>query len=313
MAKRNLKVENDKVIKVTAERDILWDMTMHNIQAIGGKRFGYAPKELMFSDERIQRDKNMNKVNWLVKNWNANLMTPLKVSIHPESKRLSIIDGDHRFLAGCILGLTGWEVEFLQGLPEDPEERLKAEAKLFASQSDGIALLTPAQKHKANVIIGVEENVAIEELVKKYNIELKPNLSAKGNLCTTGVLTGFQEALRIAKASGKDMFDNVLYIICESRWNLAVNGLGNDVLRTTNNILRLHPEYRKEITELLISKYTKITPQQLFAEAHTKYPLRKNAERLLMYVEDWVCEELGITRTYNGGNLLSVLSKVKVA
>lgn len=73
------------------------------------------------------------------------------------------------------------------------------------------------------------------------------------------------------------------------------------------------PEYTKEITELLIKKYTQISPAQLFAEAHTKYPLRKTAERQLMYVEDWVCEELGITRTYNGGNLQSVLAKVKVA
>lgn len=127
------------------------------------------------------------------------------------------------------------------------------------------------------------------------------------------MLTGFQAALDIAKVCGEEALDRTLYIICEARWNLAVNGLGREVLIVTNNVMRLHPSYKKEITDLLIHKYKEITPAQLFAEAHTKYPLRKAAERQLMYVEDMVCEELGITRTYDGGNLQSVLARVKVA
>lgn len=107
MAKRNLKVENDKVIKVTAEKDMLWDVILHNQQTIGGKQFGYVPLDAMFLDKRIQREQNMNKVNWLVRNWNANLMEPLKVSMHPEEKRCSIINGGHRYLAMQQLGITG--------------------------------------------------------------------------------------------------------------------------------------------------------------------------------------------------------------
>jgi len=305
MAKRtNLKeVTDNKVIKVTAERDMLWDMMLHNIQTIGGKQFGYTALDSLYLDPFIQREQNMNKVNWLVKNWDKNQMDVLKVNMHPEEKRCSVLDGGHRLLAMKMLGFTGAEVEFVTGLPEEPEKRLIAEATIFATQRDGVSNLTPPHKHNANVLRGIPENIAVEKLVKKYNIELKPNLAARGIKNATGILTGFQEALAIAKVCGEEALDNTLYIICESRWNVAVNGLGRDVLRTTNNIMRLHPEYKKEITELLINKYMNITPQQLFAEAHTKYPLRKNAERLLMYVEDWVCEELGITRTYNGGYL----------
>lgn len=313
MQRKNLKVENDKVIKVTAEKDMLWDMIMHNIQTVGNKQYVYIPLDALYLDKRIQREQNMEKVNWLARNWDSNKMETLTVSLHPEEKMASVLNGGHRLLAAKILGLFGLECELAQGLSDNPDKRIIEEATIFATQGDGTTNLTPPHKHNANVLRGVSENVAVEKLVKKYNIELKPNLAARGIKNATGMLTGFQEALAIAKVSGEDALDNTLYIICESRWNLAVNGLGRDALRITNNIMRLHPEYKKEIADLLIKKYTQITPQQLFAEAHTKYPLRRNAERLLMYVEDWVCDELGITRTYNGGNLQSVLAKVKVA
>lgn len=313
MAKRNLKVESNNVIKVTAEKDMLWDMMLHNMQTIGGKLFGYVPLDALYLDERIQREQNKRKVNWLAQNWDKNLMEPLKVSMHPEEKRCSVINGGHRLLAMQLLGITGAEVEFVQGLPEDPEERLIAEAAIFARQGEGTTNLTPPHKHNANVLRGVPENVAVEKLVKKYNIELKPNLAARGIKNVTGMLTGFQAALDIAKVCGEEALDRTLYIICEARWNLAVNGLGREVLIVTNNVMRLHPTYKKEIADLLIHKYKEITPAQLFAEAHTKYPLRKAAERQLMYVEDIVCEELGITRTYDGGNLQSTLARIKVA
>ena len=302
MARKNVVVMN--------ENKRLWDLTMSNIQKIGGKHYVFVPMELLFIDDRFQRvDENSKaKVNQLARNWDINKMDSLKGSVHNEELRISVIDGYHRVMAAKALGLPGLEVEILNNMPENPEERLIKEATYFATQGDEVSKLTPVQKHKANVLRGVTENVAVDELIKKYHISLKKNPS-HGRV-TTGELAGFTIALSVAKNNGKGMLDMVLNVLCESRWNISKNGLSANAIATVYNMLRLHPNSKEDVLTVLLNILTPIEPDQLFAQAYAKYPNRGEKERILMYVEDMVCSELGIARTYVGGNLQSVLAKI---
>jgi len=302
MARKNVVVMN--------ENKRLWDLTMSNIQKIGGKHYVFVPMELLFIDDRFQRvdENSKTKVNQLVRNWDINKMDSLKGSVHPEELRISVIDGYHRVMAAKALKLPGLEVEILNNMPENPEERLIKEATYFATQGDEVSKLTPVQKHKANVLRGVKENVIVNEMIDQYHINLKKNPS-HGRVAA-GELAGFTTALVIARNNGKEMLNTVLSILCEARWNLSKNGLSANALATVYNMLRLHPEHKKEIGVVLISLFTSIEPDQLFAQAYAKYPNRGEKERILMYVEYMVCTELGIPRTYNGGNLQSVLAKI---
>ena len=308
MAKRtNLKER----IERQEMRKQLWDLTMQNIQRIGGKQYVFVPKELWFVDERFQRvdENSKGKINQLVKNWDINKMDALKGSLHPEELRISVIDGYHRVMAAQILDLPGLEFEVLNDMPLNPTERLIREATYFATQGDEVSRLTPVQKHKANVLRGINENVIVEELIQHYHIPLKANPS-HGRVAS-GELAGFTVALNIAKGTGgKNMLNTVMEILCESRWNLSKNGLSSNALAMVYNILRLHPENEREICDVLVKTFTETEPNQIFARAYSKYDTRGEKERNLMYIEDLVCEELGITRVYHGGSIVTALNKI---
>lgn len=308
MAKVNTKLQEQ--MKKKNARKQLWDLTMSNIQKVGGKHYVFAPMELLFVDERFQRvdENSKGKVGQLIRNWDSNKMDSLKGSVHTEELRISIIDGYHRVMAALALGLPGLEIEILQDLPENPEERLVKEATYFATQGDEVSKLTPVQKHKANVLRGVTENVIVNELIDQYHISLKKNPS-HGRVAN-GELAGFTVALSIAKHSGKEMLNTVLDILCESRWNISKNGLSSNALSTVHNMLRLHPEHRREISTVLIGMFTSIEPDQLFAQAYAKYPKRGEKERILLYTEDVICETLNIARVYNGGSVSLALNEV---
>lgn len=306
MAKVNTKLQ--KQAEQRNAKQQLWDLTMSNVQKVGGKHYVFAPMELLFVDERFQRvdDNSKAKVSQLVRNWDSNKLDSLKGSVHTDELRISVIDGYHRVMAALALGLPGLEIEILQNMPENPEERLIKEATYFATQGDEVSKLTPVQKHKANVLRGVRENVIVNELIDHYHISLKKNPS-HGRVAT-GELAGFTTTLAIAKNSGKEMLNTVLSILCESRWNLSKNGLSANALATVYNMLRLHPEHKREIGTVLISMFTAIEPDQLFAQAYAKYPNRGEKERILLHTEDIICDTLKIARVYNGGSISSVLS-----
>jgi len=289
-------------------RKKLYELTMANVQKVGGKHYAFVPMELLFIDNRFQRieDGSKAKVNQLARNWDSNKMDSLKGSVHEEEYLVSIIDGYHRVEAARILGLPGLEVEILQDMPENPKERLIQEATYFATQGDEVSKLTPVQKHKANVLRGVRENLILNELLEAYKIELKTNPS-HGRV-VTGQLAGFTVALSIAKANGGDMLGQIFAVLCRARWDIARNGLSANALSTVYNMLRLHPENNIDVCRCLSAYFRDISPDQLLAEAYAKYPNRGERERILLYTEDYVCKELGIDRVYDGGSVSSVLN-----
>lgn len=309
-AKVNATKATKGTVTLINTRKKLWDLTMSNVQNVGNKTFVFVPMELLYVDPRFQRaeDSSKAKINQLARNWDDNKLDPLKGSLHPEENFVSVIDGFHRVEAGKILNLPGLVVEVVKGLPENPEQRLIAEATIFATQTDDVSVLTPVQKHKANVLRGIKENVVIDELTTKYHIMLKKNPS-HGRV-QTGQLAGFSQALSIARTSGEDMLDTVLGILCKARWDMASAGLGSNALYMVWNILRLHPEYATEIADMLPAYLVKLDPHRLFAEAYSKYPSRKEKERILLHIEDAVCAELGLTRVYTGGSITTALREI---
>lgn len=291
------------------ERKRLWDLTMANIQTVGNKSFVFVPMELLYIDPRFQRaeDSSKQKISKLARNWDNNKLDPLKGSLHPEEHLVSVIDGYHREEAGKILGLPGLVVEIVRDLPTDPEQRLIAEATIFATQTDEVDALSPVQKHKANVLRGISENVIVEDLIKKYHITLKKNPS-HGRV-QTGQLAGFTMALSIAKTNGESMLNDVLSVLCNARWDMNNGGLSANALHMVFNLLRLHPEHHDAIMTQLPKLLLDVDAHQLYAKAYSKYPNRKEKERILLYAEDVVCEKLNITRVYNGGSITVALGR----
>lgn len=276
---------------------------------VGNKTFAYVPLRLMYIDEAYQRQTSKAKVRKLAEKWNINKMDALRVAPHPETGMFSIIDGQHRYSAAKLNGEKFLASEIIMGLSDDPAVREKQEAKLFSTQGDEVNHLTPQEKHKANILLGVEENIVLDNLCKKYNIALKPD-TARGKV-RKGVLSGFVEAIRIIKSYGEDVMDETFYILCECRWNLERKGMGNAVLRSVSGLLALHPDHKAELKQEIAEYFRPITPEKFMADAMNRYPERKEQERLVMYLEDeMVCQINDMYRVYTGGPVTSYLKAI---
>ena len=302
--KATTQAQNTTVTEVMNEdkpmhRKEVYDLVMTSLRKVGNKFFATIPLTLLFADKRFQRNSKSAhfKIKRLVDRWNPDKMDALKVVPHGETCNFSVVDGFHRLTALKMMGITTVECEVILSFSENPDERLVQEAMLFATQYDEVDHLHPVDKHNANLVIGVKENVIVDSLCKKYHIPLKTSLQGRTKLAH---LAGFTAALSIARVNEK-ILDDVFYILCEARWNLAAKGLSSLTLKTLSGILSLHPEHRTDIINTLIEYFTPIDPAQYYANAYVKYPERREQERLVLFLEDYLVDTLGITRVYNGG------------
>lgn len=308
-AKSNV-VDMATVAKVNSNQE-LFNLTKQNIQQIGKKKLVYIPLKLLFIDSSYQRNEHISKgkITGLVNKWNDNKMDPLRVSIHPEENRFAIIDGCHRYYAANALNFTGLECEVMF-LSEDPTERRIQEATLFATQNDETDKLTPLEKHKANCLRGIKENITLQKMIEKYDIALKPEKGrGRGKI---GHLAGFSAALQVARIS-EQVLDDTFNVIGSARWNLAVNGYHSDVIRSISSTIRLHPAHATEVVQTLVDYCIKVEPEKFMAESMTKYPERKTKEAYILTLEDKVCEALNIPRVYFGGDVKQAIAVVTAA
>lgn len=158
-----------KVIRPEIFKDqTAFNTVMNNCQRIGGKRFCCIPLELLEIDEDYQRVYciNMEKVYSLVRKWDFNKCEPILVSPHPETATFAVIDGSHRMLAAGIREEKYVIAVLTEGLPVDPMERKMKEAALFSEQGDDVDKLSLAQKHRANVTMGVKKYCVLDNCLK---------------------------------------------------------------------------------------------------------------------------------------------------
>lgn len=161
--------KESKVIRPEVFKDqTAYNTVMNNCQRIGGKRFCCIPLELLEIDEDYQRVYciNMEKVYSLVRKWDFNKCEPILVSPYPETATFAVIDGSHRMLAAGIREEKYVIAVLTEGLPVDPMERKMKEAALFSEQGDDVDKLSLAQKHRANVTMGVKKYCVLDNCLK---------------------------------------------------------------------------------------------------------------------------------------------------
>ncbi len=308
MAKRNLfnlvaglvknESENEVAVTKTAEEaftDRLYEMVKVNMQKIGDKYYASIPTDCMDIDEGYQRVDTLNpeKVKDLITKWNKEKMDTLLVSDHEEEKRFYIIDGVHRFLAAKENGVENLECEirFYSGTPE--ERRIK-EADAFYKQQEGVDPMSPINQHKAKVLCGIQAYVDLDEVIKNTNgIQFKTN--ANRGRQPKGTLTGYSEAAKISEAYGKNFLQDVVDILIEAKWNIVGTGLGNHSFRMVRNVLAAHgsnPLVKAELARVLRGW----DPVKFRAVAQGYYVNRKPSNANALYLEDLVCNNLGIER-----------------
>ena len=278
--------KESKVIRPEVFKDqTAYNTVMNNCQRIGGKRFCCIPLELLEIDEAYQRVYciNMEKVYSLVRKWDFNKCEPILVSPHPETATFAVIDGSHRMLAAGIREEKYVIAVLTEGLPVDPMERKMKEAALFSEQGDDVDKLSLAQKHRANVTMGVKKYCVLDNCLKGRKL-----------------LLSVHELKNLPKEK-RDALKAADYKV--------LTGYAANVIRPVKSVLNMH-DNDPRVVNAIIGIFEPIKPNTFFADALSKYHGRRPAEYLTMHLEKEVAKKLGIQPLYTGGDLRKVTSVI---
>lgn len=261
-----------------------------NQRAITGS--AVVPLSCCFVDSRYQGMRTHKHLNRLKNKWDERKLTPIILVPHPEEYRFAVVDGQGRCLVAPEKGMDRLNAIILMDAPEDLNERLKFEAEYFIGQDSEVENVKPLEKHLSRVIIGDSAAVSLDKLLNKYGIKF---VATKGNR-EESVLGSYTDTYSIVKVHGEKCLDFIFSIIDNAGWNKETNGYATFVMRSLRETWVAHPNDRKEIHRFLSKELRQIDPALFSAEAKAKYPKRDHRVSCVLYVEDLVCDGLGIEK-----------------
>ena len=261
-----------------------------NQRAITGS--AVVPLSCCFVDSRYQGMRTHKHLNRLKNKWDERKLTPIILVPHPEEYRFAVVDGQGRCLVAPEKGMDRLNAIILMDVSEDLDERLKFEAEYFIGQDSEVENVKPLEKHLSRVIIGDSAAVSLDKLLNKYGIKF---VATKGNR-EESVLGSYTDTYSIVKVHGEKCLDFIFSIIDNAGWNKETNGYATFVMRALREVWIAHPNDRKEIHRFLSKELRQIDPALFSAEAKSKYPKRDHRVSCVLYVEDLVCDGLGIEK-----------------
>lgn len=261
-----------------------------NQRAITGS--AVVPLSCCFVDSRYQGMRTHKHLNRLKNKWDERKLTPIILVPHPEEYRFAVVDGQGRCLVAPEKGMDRLNAIILMDTPEDLDERLRFEAEYFIGQDSEVENVKPLEKHLSRVIIGDSAAVSLDKLLNKYGIKF---VATKGNR-EESVLGSYTDTYSIVKVHGEKCLDFIFSIIDNAGWNKETNGYATFVMRALREVWIAHPNDRKEIHRYLSKELRQIDPALFSAEAKSKYPKRDHRVSCVLYVEDLVCDGLGIEK-----------------
>ena len=261
-----------------------------NQRAVTGS--AVVPLSLCFVDARYQGMRTHKHLNRLKNKWDERKLTPIILVPHPEEYIFAVVDGQGRCLVAPEKGMDRLNAIILMDAPEDLDERLKFEAEYFIGQDSEVENVKPLEKHLSRVIIGDSAAVSLDKLLNKYGIKF---VATKGNR-EESVLGSYTDTYSIVKVHGEKCLDFIFSIIDNAGWNKETNGYATFVMRALREVWIAHPNDRKEIHRYLSKELRQIDPALFSAEAKAKYPKRDHRVSCVLYVEDLVCDGLGIEK-----------------
>ena len=250
------------------------------------------PLSLCYVDARYQGLRHHRNINKLENKWDIRKLTPITLVAHPEEYRFAIVDGQGRSIVAPKKGIDRLNAIILMDAPEDPSERLKFEAEYFIGQDTEVENVKPIEKHLSRIIIGDESALILDKLLKRYKISFE---NKKGNR-SESVLGSYTDTYAIAKIHGEKCLDFILSIIENAGWNKEPNGYATFVMRALKESWVAHPNERKKIHTYLSKSLRYIDPALFSAKARTEYPQRDHRSACILFIEDMVCNNIGIEK-----------------
>ena len=284
----------------------LYEIIVQNAQRIGGKFFLNVPLQLVYVDPEYQRvdSRSEAKVKQLAANWDDNKCDPIRLVAHPEEYKFACVDGLGRIMAKSIrasleeerFSTLTIESEVIFDAPTDPTQRKVFEANLFATQCDQVEALRHYQKHNANILRGVRENVILQAACMAYGISVAPH--GRGRV-RGGNLGDFTGALDMCKLTNGDaIIRNVFEVIARAGWHNSTSGYSKYVIQSLKRLFLRHAGQEDIIINMFGEELVNMEPLQLKAYSISRYPDRETVTSVALYLEDMIVEKLDLPRVY---------------
>lgn len=265
------------------------------------------PREYLKIDSAYQTDERTERsIDYLVNNFDHRKLMPLHCVYHKEDQTLYIVDGYGRFKATEIVDREKYKELMclvILDAPDDPIERRKFEAELYAYQNRDVAKVTPIQKHGAFVVLEKDGALIIDKMKSKYNFEI----SRKRGRRKANVLGSYAECYKIAEQIGEDGTDWIFNILKKARWNKTVNGYNKHIMKALKDMYLMYPDNRKEVNRFLSRALRKMEWDKYRSFAVAAYPERYMTVSISLYTEDLITQKLGYDKARdNKGKIISV-------
>lgn len=295
-----LKVVNNPATTTDETKKMLFNNVLNNAHTYGYDTEGnpvvascQIPLSLCYVDERYQGLRQHKKLGKLVANWDISKCEPITIVPHPETYEFAIIDGKGRYNAATILNLKELPATILKKAPNNPDERLKWEAKFFIGQNDESEQLRDVEKHLARVLNEEKGALVLDKLCKKYNIEF---VFGRGKRVASA-LGSYTQTYHIAKQeNGEDILEFAFSIIANARWDGSGNGYAKDTLNAFKNIYETHTQHYKQIHDYLSEALREYEHKRFRVNCMAKYPKRSAMVATTLCLEDMICENLNIPK-----------------
>ena len=266
------------------------------------------PVDILEIDSRYQTEVRTERdLRYLTSDWNENKLLPLIGVPHWEEGKVYLVDGYGRWIASQIVDKNKYDclsVMLILNAPENPKERLKFEAEMYAFQNKSVKNVTAIQRHGAMIVLDDPATKKLEKLKKKYGFDY---ISSQGNR-EASVLGSYTETLNLCKVDNGKAAEYVFEICRGAGFDRKANGYATYVMRSLKDMYRLYAKNRKETKELLIECLRNITPLTLKAKAVAKYPILEMKTATSLYLEDLLVEKLGLeqSREISGTKLIPI-------
>lgn len=271
--------------------NIVYNTVMSNLLISGTKACAVIPRELMSVDPAYQRleTRNHRKIKAMHDNFDYMIMDALLVVPHPEECTFSIVDGYGRFIASEGI-LDKLECVVITSAPEDPDERRCFEASIFTRQSLYTEKVTPLQMHKANLILGEQNAVALQAVLDRHKLSIAEDKGAR----KPGTIGSYSSAYKIIKAKGKTAYESIISTCCKAGYNLSGDGLCDKIIMS---LYKIYSFYGDIGLAKVLPIMRETPPSTLKAEGIAAYPKRVGLS-LALYMQDYLVS-LGEPKQFN--------------
>lgn len=271
--------------------NIVYNTVMSNLLISGTKACAVIPRELMSVDPAYQRleTRNHRKIKAMHDNFDHMIMDALLVVPHPEESTFSIVDGYGRFIASEGI-LDKLECVVITSAPSDPDERRHFEASIFTRQSLYTEKVTPLQMHKANLILGEPNAVALQAVLDRHKLSIAEGKGAR----RPGTIGSYSSAYRIIKAKGKTAYESIISTCCKAGYNLSGDGLCDKIIMS---LYKIYSFYGDIGLAKVLPIMRETPPSTLKAEGIAAYPKRVGLS-LALYMQDYLVS-LGEPKQFN--------------